>query len=154
MSKSNHSTTIHRTLRALVALAVFGLMLGLAADGRRAPWQGPDQGRESARLEAAADARLVAPALAAGNQPPVAEAGFDRTVAIGDTVVLDGSDSIEPEGAKVSYAWQLVSVPAGSAAALDDPTSVKPAFTADQAGDYTIQLIVTEGPRSSPRAPR
>ena len=113
MTDHDRTTTMHRTLRALIALAVFGLVLGLTADGRRAPWQ---QGPEPARPEAAADAQFVAAALAAGNQPPVAEAGFDRTVAVGDTVILDGSGSTEPEGAKVSYAWQLVSVPAGGRA--------------------------------------
>lgn len=90
---------------------------------------------------------LVTPAFAAGNQPPTADAGLDRTVAVGETVVLDGSGSTEPEGKAMDFLWTLASVPAGSLAALDDPTAVRPSFTVDLAGDYAVELIATEGPR-------
>ena len=92
----NRTTRMQRTLRALLALAVFDLMLGLAADGWRG--SGPDRGHGPPD---AADARLIAPAHAGGGDPPpVAEAGFERTVAVGETVALDGTGSLEPRKGK------------------------------------------------------
>jgi len=37
------------------------------------------------------------------------------------------------------------SKPAGSSAALTDPTAVKPTFTADIDGDYVLSLMVNDG---------
>ncbi|MEE8563732.1 MAG: PKD domain-containing protein, partial [Alphaproteobacteria bacterium] len=134
-------------LRATVVLGLFGLALG--AFGTWRAWQpGADGMSQETRAQRPA-LELVAPAFAQGNQPPTAHAGFDRTVSAGQTVVLDGSGSTEPEGAKVDFLWAFVSVPAGSTAALDDPTAVRPSFVADLAGDYVIELVVSEGPRDS-----
>ena len=104
-----------------------------------------------ARPEAAADAQFVAAAHAADN-PPVVEAGFDRTVAVGDTVVLDGTGSRDPQTGKLlTFAWVIVAAPAGSTAALDDPARVKPSFTVDLAGDYVIELTATRQNQTSAR---
>ena len=80
-----------------------------------------------------------------GNTRPVADAGLDQTVGIGATVHLDGSGSNDPENNPLTYTWSLVSRPAGSAAALSDPSVVNPAFVADVAGVYVVQLIVNDG---------
>ena len=92
---------------------------------------------------------LIGEALAAGNAPPVADAGFDQTVTVGATVSLDGSGSTDDGGKLLSSAWTIVSAPIGSTASLSDATLVNPTFVADLAGDYTIELVATEGPRSS-----
>src|SRR5581483_1822226 len=56
---------------------------------------------------------------------PVANAGPNRTVAIGTTVVLDGSGSTNPSGVgTLSYAWQFTSRPPGSSAILQFSTTV------------------------------
>ncbi len=49
------------------------------------------------------------------NQPPVAAAGQDLTVEEGDTVVLDGSSSYDPDGDSLQFAW---------AQDADDPVQV------------------------------
>ena len=97
--------------------------------------------------EACFDARLV---LAEkpddnGNLRPVANAGPDQSVTAGDLVQLDGTGSSDSDGDLLSYAWVLKSAPAGSAAALSDPASPTPTFTADLAGDYEIELVVNDG---------
>ena len=79
------------------------------------------------------------------NHPPVANAGPDQTVNVGNVVQLDGSGSSDVDGDPLTYSWSLISVPAGSGASLDNPTAVKPKFTADLAGTYVAQLVVNDG---------
>jgi hypothetical protein len=76
---------------------------------------------------------------------PVANAGPDLgNIRPGQTITLDGSTSFDPEGDPLTYSWSL-STPAGSAAVLANPTSVRPTFTIDRDGDYVAQLIVNDG---------
>ena len=86
----------------------------------------------------------------AGNTPPAADAGADQTVTIGETVTLNGGGSIDADGDALTYTWQFLTVPAGSAALLSDPSAVTPTFVADQAGDYLIELVVNDGMVDSP----
>ncbi|MCK0538661.1 PKD domain-containing protein [Alcanivorax quisquiliarum] len=79
------------------------------------------------------------------NSPPVADAGSDQFVKVGDTVSLDGSHSRDADGDRLSYQWLLLEAPQGSAATLTDAVAVRPSFTADAEGVYTLQLIVSDG---------
>jgi hypothetical protein len=79
------------------------------------------------------------------NQPPVANAGPDQSVAVGQTVQLNGTGSSDPEGSPLTFAWSFVSRPAGSTATLANPTSVTPSFVADRSGNFVVQLIVSDG---------
>lgn len=100
------------------------------------------------------------------NTPPVADAGADRQVAVGDVVQLDGTGSYDPDGssklsppgigggpdvsaAALTFLWSFESVPAGSDATLSDPTSATPTFTADVEGDYVVSLVVSDGTATS-----
>ncbi|CDI04394.1 exported hypothetical protein [Candidatus Competibacter denitrificans Run_A_D11] len=79
------------------------------------------------------------------NQAPSANAGPAQTVRVGTTVTLDGSSSTDPDGQTLTYAWSFVSRPAGSTAALANPTAVNPTFSIDKPGTYTVQLLVNDG---------
>jgi RHS repeat-associated protein len=79
------------------------------------------------------------------NSPPIANAGPDQTVFVGDIVTLNGSASSDADGDSLTFNWSFVSRPTGSAAVLSDPTAVNPAFLVDRAGSYTIRLIVDDG---------
>jgi hypothetical protein len=46
-----------------------------------------------------------------GNDPPVAEAGPNRTVRAGATVTLDAGNSTDPDGEGLSYDWRQVAGP-------------------------------------------
>ncbi len=80
---------------------------------------------------------------------PTANAGPNQTGAVGTTIQLDGSGSVDPDGNPLTYAWTLVSVPSGSAAALSSTTAVKPTFTLDKFGTYIAQLVVSDAYLSS-----
>ena len=83
------------------------------------------------------------------NTPPAANAGADQTAAVASTGTLDGSASSDPDGDAVSYQWSLVTRPAGSAAAVNDPAAESPTFLVDRPGSYTAQLVVSDGSASS-----
>jgi hypothetical protein len=78
------------------------------------------------------------------NQPPIANAGVTRAVQIGASVTLDGSASRDPDGDALTFSWQFVEKPAGSAAALAGASTATPAFTADLAGTYLVRLTVSD----------
>ena len=84
------------------------------------------------------------------NNAPVARAGTDITVAtLGGTAQLDGSNSSDPDGTALTYAWTITSRPYSSIAPLNDPAIAKPTFTPDKKGAYTMQLVVSDGELSS-----
>lgn len=83
--------------------------------------------------------------VTATNTPPVARAGSDQTVRPGSLVQLDGSGSYDPDDDPLTFRWELVAKPQGSAAALSDRSGVRPTFVADLWGKYEIQLTVNDG---------
>lgn len=87
--------------------------------------------------------------LSTGNVAPHAEAGPDQTGVLTQAVLLNGTHSSDGNGDGLTYQWTLVTTPAGSTAALNDPASPTPSFTVDQAGAYTVQLVVSDGLLSS-----
>jgi hypothetical protein len=76
---------------------------------------------------------------------------FPPTVA-----VLDGSASTDPEGLALTYAWRVVERPDGASGDLDDRSAPAPSLEVDVAGDWEVQLQVTNelGVLSAPAACR
>jgi len=83
------------------------------------------------------------------NSAPVSAAGDDQTVEVGDTVTLDGSGSADADGDSLTYAWSLITMPAGSTASLTGAATASPSFVADLAGTYQAQLVVNDGTEDS-----
>ena len=83
------------------------------------------------------------------NTAPVANAGPDRTVAVGESATLNGSASSDADGDPLSYAWSIQSRPAGSGASVVGAGSVTPTIAIDRSGTYVLRLIVTDGQTSS-----
>jgi hypothetical protein len=61
------------------------------------------------------------------NQSPMARAGDDRTYNVGDTVILDGSASTDPDGDVLAYAWKQTS---GPSVVLTGADTERASFTA------------------------
>lgn len=94
--------------------------------------------------------RFVAISPVPYNIPPVANAGNDQPVHVGQLASLDGSNSYDPdENYPLTYAWEIISTPEGSLAELSDPSAIQPTFIADMFGDYVVQLAVTDSLESS-----
>jgi len=79
----------------------------------------------------------------------VANAGSPQNVATNSLVMLDGSASVDPNGTTLTFSWQFTSKPVGSGAVLSNSTSIKPTFTADVEGSYSISLVITDGKTNS-----
>lgn len=86
------------------------------------------------------------------NVSPVARAGAMQSVLLNQPVQLDGSASTDANNDVLTYKWAWLTKPAGSLAAFDDATSVKPVFTADRKGVYIVTLEVNDGKLTSQSA--
>ncbi len=77
------------------------------------------------------------------NHPPIADAGTDTTVFEGDTLVLNGTASYDPDGDPLSYHWLA---PGGIT--LLDPNSPMPLFVTPDVTEnttFTFALYVNDG---------
>lgn len=78
------------------------------------------------------------------NRAPTADAGSDQEVMVGDTVILDGSASSDPDGDDITYLWTPQLLPEGSEASLDDDSIATPSFVADVAGTFVFSLVAKD----------
>jgi len=83
------------------------------------------------------------------NVTPVANAGPNQAVVIGDTVNLNGSGSTDANGDPLTYKWDLTTKPGDSTLSFSS-TALAPSFIPDVPGTYVVQLIVNDGFVDSP----
>ena len=79
-----------------------------------------------------------------GNQAPVADAGDTQFIDLGDTASLDGTESYDPEGEALEFAWELVSQPPGGNAVIAGVTTANPTLAPDTVGAHHVALVVTD----------
>jgi LmbE family N-acetylglucosaminyl deacetylase len=84
------------------------------------------------------------------NQPPVPNAGFDQTVAMGATVTLAGTASFDRNGNPLSFQWAQVG---GMPVTLTGASTASPTFTAPsgltQDATLSFTLVVSDGSLAS-----
>lgn len=103
----------------------------------------PDNGREVV-------SQGQNPSTTLPNHPPRADAGNNEIVKESENVVLDGSNSIDPDGDKLSYSWQLVSPKKMKISVYNDDTAkadfVAPSLTgASNKLALAFKLTVSDG---------
>ena len=82
-----------------------------------------------------------------GAVPSTENAGGGYSVTQGATLTLNTAtpgDVCVSGGAAPTMQWSLTAVPAGSNAVLSGATGSSPSFTADLAGTYGVQLVITD----------
>ncbi len=82
------------------------------------------------------------------NTPPVAEAGPDQRVRLGNTAYLDGSSSVDDDGDELTYQWTISHLADGSKLSVDGITIDDVAtahFVPDVTGDFVVELQVDDG---------
>jgi len=81
----------------------------------------------------------------AQNRAPIADAGEDQQLYLGDVALLSGS-AYDPDGDSITdWAWRMESKPTGSLAEVSDPDIPDPDFLPDVIGDYILTLTVSDG---------
>ena len=81
-------------------------------------------------------------------EAPIAVAGEDFDGMDCTHIEVDGTESIDPDGADLTYRWDLQSRPAGSATStgsFGNRADAKTTFFPDVAGDYVLSLSVFDG---------
>jgi len=73
------------------------------------------------------------------NEPPIANAGPDQTVLLGESVIFDGSGSYDPDGIMILYEWDF-----GDPFDPTFGTGVHPTHTYRQPDVYVVTLTVTD----------
>lgn len=79
------------------------------------------------------------------NKLPIANAGENIVLRIGQTALLDGSGSSDPEGQKLEFLWTAL-----SGGSVFNSNESNASFKADQPGTYTVSLVVNDGIDDSP----
>lgn len=80
------------------------------------------------------------------NIPPIANAGVDQLVNIGETVSLNGLGSLDPEGSTLLFDWSFVE---DTSMDIENSNTGTPSFVATEAGDWEVQMIVFDSQTSS-----
>jgi len=84
------------------------------------------------------------------NQAPVANAGADISISLGEIASMSGEGSNDPDNypAPLTYQWSVSAVPADSSIANSDIVNADQAVAQlmpDVAGQYTVQVLVSDG---------
>jgi hypothetical protein len=79
------------------------------------------------------------------NSAPIANAGNSINTVVGIEVNINGSNSTDSDGDKLTYNWAITSKPTGSQVAINNINDSNARLVPDMAGVYVISLIVHDG---------
>ena len=73
----------------------------------------------------------------------------NNTIKVGDSILLDGSESTDDGANKLNYQWTISAKPDNSNPSIGDSHSKTFMFIPDLVGDYQISLMVNDGEKDS-----
>jgi hypothetical protein len=73
---------------------------------------------------------------------PVANAGEDQVIVLGDSIYLNGLSSHDPQSMPLTYSWKQIGGPPVSITGANGP---EPSCTPTEAGLYSFELVVNNG---------
>lgn len=125
-----------RLMFKLLSIAAFAFSLSACGGGGGG---GSSSGNDSTAGSAGGDNTI--------NLAPTAIAGDDQIVTEQSLVILDASNSVDPESEPLEYMWRQIQ---GETAALSSNSDEKPSFIApSQTGILTYELTVTDSQNNS-----
>ena len=68
---------------------------------------------------------------------------------VGDSILLDGSESTDDGATTLNYRWAVVKKPENSFPSLGTSTDKTFHFIPDRTGDYELSLVVNDGQQDS-----
>ncbi|MCL1943479.1 MAG: glycosyl hydrolase [Candidatus Azobacteroides sp.] len=87
----------------------------------------------------------VAVLVRPGNFAPIAVPGSDRTINLGEDLMLDGSESVDPDGTIVKYEWAQTDVNSPAMILQNDPSDPTATVTGLEPNKlYIFRLTVTD----------
>jgi hypothetical protein len=91
------------------------------------------------------DSDTVTVTVSPDEAPPIAYAGADRVVANGSRVVLDASESFDPNGDELTYSWSQLGVPFVGLTDTGTATAEFVAPEVDSPQTFSFRLRVSDG---------
>jgi PKD repeat protein len=90
---------------------------------------------------------IFAHVLIQPNRAPVADAGNDAEIFLGESAALNGAGSSDPDNPapQLTYLWSIEAAPEGSNAVIVQANDEITSFMPDMLGEYLISLIVNDG---------
>ncbi|MCS6953400.1 MAG: PKD domain-containing protein [Bryobacteraceae bacterium] len=92
---------------------------------------------------------LITRRVRTGNSPPVADAGRDQIGVLAGRIMLDGSNSYDPDGDPITFQWTQI---AGPAVSLTGANEARASFTAEAGQTYAFRLVVKDDKGAEARA--
>ena len=106
------------------------------------PDDGTDEPDTAEPTDSAEPEDTATPDTSDPNQAPIADAGQDRQVVVGQVVSLSGSLSSDPDGDAIQFSWRQLS---GPATVILDGTTATPEITFTEAGSARFELSIYDG---------
>ncbi|MCF6436392.1 PKD domain-containing protein [Pseudoalteromonas sp. MMG022] len=96
---------------------------------------------------------VTSDALGVNSTPVVVLKNLETQLKPNEVIVLDASESYDPDRFdNLSFAWEVVSQPAGASANLSTLFDAQTSFSAETLGDYEVQVSVTDSQGASAQA--